>query len=330
MIENAATGRLALWFTSALAVVGFGCTSSAEHSGYPYPEQSWHGQYPDGQVLDARGSDAPPGKPAHDAGRSDAATDRTKEAGARAASDGAADRARTVDAAHTADARLPASCDDNLMDGDETDIDCGGSCAPCGLGQRCLATTDCGSWPGCDPLAGCACSATTNRCVYNHCSDSVRDFGETDVDCGGGVCAGCGPEKACFLDSDCSTTLSGCDVNAGGCFCDLDTETCVYSHCFDHKYDYTETDLDCGGPACNPCPSGDMCQFDGDCTSDACDGIASRCVSDQCSDHRQDGVETDIDCGGQCPGCPVGDTCQTNFDCAAGTCSPAGGVHFCE
>ena len=38
------------------------------------------------------------------------------------------------------------TCLDGLQNGDETDVDCGGSsCAPCGTGQLCIVDTDCTS-----------------------------------------------------------------------------------------------------------------------------------------------------------------------------------------
>ena len=228
-----------------------------------------------------------------------------------------------------ADAGAPASCDDNLLDGDETDVDCGGSCAPCGLAQHCTTTTDCGSWPGCDPLLGCACDAATKTCVYNHCSDYLQDFGETAVDCGGGECAGCGPQKACILDSDCSLTLPGCSQDGGGCACDLDTKTCVYDHCFDHKNDAEETGVDCGG-GCGGCALGVACEYQQDCLSQACDGVSFTCVSNQCGDHRIDGNETDIDCGGGiCEPCAIGMKCKNNSDCQTSDCTGYL-VHVCD
>jgi hypothetical protein len=226
-----------------------------------------------------------------------------------------------------ADAGAPASCDDNLLDGDETDIDCGGSCAPCGLAQRCEVAADCGTWPGCDPLLGCACDAQTKTCVYNHCSDYLQDFGETAVDCGGGECGGCGPQKACVLDSDCSQSLPGC--GPGGCTCDVNTSTCVYDHCFDHKNDVDETGVDCGGILCGGCPQGVACGLDTDCLSQACDAVSRVCVSNQCADHHQDGAESDVDCGGgDCGPCSVGRKCVSNFDCATGGC--AGFPRLCQ
>jgi hypothetical protein len=35
------------------------------------------------------------------------------------------------------------SCTDTVVNGDESDVDCGGSCGPCALGQGCKATADC-------------------------------------------------------------------------------------------------------------------------------------------------------------------------------------------
>ncbi|MCA9715631.1 MAG: hypothetical protein KC468_13215, partial [Myxococcales bacterium] len=35
------------------------------------------------------------------------------------------------------------ACDDGLHNGDETDIDCGGGCTPCTLGQQCVVGNDC-------------------------------------------------------------------------------------------------------------------------------------------------------------------------------------------
>ena len=39
----------------------------------------------------------------------------------------------------------PPACDDMLVSGDETDLDCGGSCGPCGAGLGCLGDIDCAS-----------------------------------------------------------------------------------------------------------------------------------------------------------------------------------------
>jgi hypothetical protein len=221
-----------------------------------------------------------------------------------------------------------STCDDNILDGDETDIDCGGSCPPCARGQRCLDHGDCGSGPACDAAhGGCACDAITLTCVFSHCFDAKLDGNETDVDCGGD-CAGCGPGKACLTSSDCSDTASGCAAE-GGCACDAISLTCVHDSCLDHKRDGAETDVDCGGGTCPGCALGQPCRIDVDCTSSACDGVSLRCVSSTCSDHRQDADETDVDCGGAtCGPCNTGQKCKISFDCVSGFCN-TGIQHVC-
>src|SRR5262245_54864580 len=71
---------------------------------------------------------------------------------------------------------VEASCSDGLLNGDETNADCGGGCEPCGKGKGCEIGTDC----------------RTGVCAEGHCSpaacdDGVRNGDESDVDCGG-VC----------------------------------------------------------------------------------------------------------------------------------------------
>jgi hypothetical protein len=74
---------------------------------------------------------------------------------------------------------------------------------------------------------------------------------------------------------------------------------------------------------------GNPCEQDTDCEFDACDAVIHECVINQCSDHRQDGQESDVDCGGPiCNSCTVGRRCQGNFDCQSGhLCSSS---HLCE
>jgi hypothetical protein len=213
----------------------------------------------------------------------------------------------------------PAHCSNQVQNGTETDVDCGGDCAGCTLGQACVTNPDCGVGAGCDAQhGGCTCDANTRTCVHNHCSDNKLDGDETAVDCGGSVCAGCGPGKPCDVDNDCSATAAGCDPTQGGCACDAISGFCIYSHCFDHKKDYGESDIDCGGP-CSPCVTGKECLVNADCALQACDGISMTCVTNQCADHHKDGQESDIDCGGiSCTPCPVGIHCNSNLDCAPG------------
>jgi hypothetical protein len=158
------------------------------------------------------------------------------------------------------------------------------------------------------------------------CTDKRKNGDETDVDCGGS-CAPCGANKSCRGDADCSATASGCDAAHGGCRCDETSKRCVFDHCFDNKSDDGESGLDCGGDVCAVCALGGGCRQNTDCSSQACDGVSSKCVANQCLDHRQDGRETDIDCGGanSCVRCRAGMKCSMNGDCQAGhTCSTDG------
>ncbi len=66
---------------------------------------------------------------------------------------------------------LPASCADGRRNGDETDVDCGGSCPPCADGKVCAGNGDC--------AGGHCCGGTCRAC----CGDGDCPRAET---CGGG------------------------------------------------------------------------------------------------------------------------------------------------
>ena len=71
-------------------------------------------------------------------------------------------------------------CDDRIQDGDETDIDCGGSCRACGFDTKCEVAADCQTG---------ACDA--GMCREPSCSDGIQDGFETGVDCGTYGCPAC-------------------------------------------------------------------------------------------------------------------------------------------
>jgi len=93
-------------------------------------------------------------------------------------------------------------CSDAIRNGEETDIDCGGSCGKCSLGRACDSDADCdnGQCAGgtCEPLP---------------CENGRRDGDETDIDCGGGTCRKCAGARTCARAGDC---FSG--QCAGTCF----------------------------------------------------------------------------------------------------------------
>ncbi|MDX2091069.1 MAG: hypothetical protein SFX73_24630 [Kofleriaceae bacterium] len=84
-------------------------------------------------------------------------------------------------------------CRDRVHNGNETDVDCGGSCQPCAPAKHCMMAADCQS-NACD---GGSCAAWS-------CRNSLRDGYESDVDCGG-ACGECATGRACADDADCAT-----------------------------------------------------------------------------------------------------------------------------
>ncbi|CAF4081891.1 unnamed protein product, partial [Adineta steineri] len=120
------------------------------------------------------------------------------------------------------------TCSDGIMNGDETDIDCGGSCLTCAVGQKCILTKDCDN-----------VQCINDICASAACNDTIKNNGETDVDCGGSNCSPCGTGKACSGAGDCAS--KSC---ASG--------TCKDKTCFDGLMDGDETDIDCGG-SCLTC-----------------------------------------------------------------------------
>jgi len=59
----------------------------------------------------------------------------------------------------------------------------------------------------------------------------------------------------------------------------------------------------------------------GDANADA-DANAGSDAAATCADMIQNGVETDVDCGGgQCPKCTNGKTCVKNSDCQSDNCT---------
>ena len=92
---------------------------------------------------------------------------------------------------------VPATCDDNQLNGQETDTDCGGpTCGGCAFGEFCDGDTDCLS-SNCD-LGVCEGS----------CTDGILNQDESDLDCGG-VCGPCAVGDTCDIDEDCASGTCG-------------------------------------------------------------------------------------------------------------------------
>jgi hypothetical protein len=134
-------------------------------------------------------------------------------------------------------------CEDGAMNGDETDVDCGGGeCPKCKDGDLCDGDGDCES----DDCSGGVCVS---------CSDGLLNGTETDVDCGGDCPANCADSKICSDNDDCSSN------NCSGGIC---------ISCMDGVLNGTETDVDCGGTCQANCANGKVCKNNGDCQSNKC------------------------------------------------------------
>jgi len=231
--------------------------------------------------------------------------------------------------------------------------DCGGRTGnPCGDGAACMTGTDCQS--GLCTSGKCTAPPAT-------CEDGKKDGQETDVDCGGHVCAPCGTGKDCKRGSDCASYAC-----AGG--------TCRAVSATDGVKNDSETDVDCGGTlqsngapnpgsdGAPPCAVGQRCLLPSDCAAGVCssgpgsapgsagadagdaaavDAMAAMggagplfCQAASPSDGVQNDSETSVDCGGGfladgmpngmsdgAPPCQHGETCVLGTDCAEGVCN---------
>ncbi len=89
----------------------------------------------------------------------------------------------------------PTSCMDMALNGNESDVDCGGSCSKCINGKKCNGAADCVS-------GSCAVTCQPS------CSDGVMNQDESDVDCGGS-CGPCNVGQGCATANDCVSGACG-------------------------------------------------------------------------------------------------------------------------
>jgi hypothetical protein len=80
------------------------------------------------------------------------------------------------------------TCNDGVKNGDETDVDCGGTCAAndplkkCLNPMKCLYPKDCASG-----------ICKSGECIEPTCKDQAKNQGEEGVDCGGPCPIACPP-----------------------------------------------------------------------------------------------------------------------------------------
>jgi hypothetical protein len=219
---------------------------------------------------------------------------------------GAPDCESKVCAGGVCKAAAPA---DGVKNGDETDVDCGGSKAPaCADGKACIAKSDCTSGV-----------CTMGVCQVPTATDGVQNGNETGVDCGGTSTAApkCPAGQGCLTNTDCNNIK-----------CDAVTKKCLPAAHDDGIKNLDETGIDCGGPtAPNRCPPGQGCATTTDCASVVCNSTTLVCNPPTSTDGFKNGTETDVDCGGGAPTnakrCPDDKSCAIDGDCSSTFCNSA-------
>ena len=130
---------------------------------------------------------------------------------------------------------LPSHCENAVKDGDETGVDCGGSCneayrcansLPCSVGRDCISGKCSGGYcavlengESCEFDLACrsqVCNHTTGKCEGggpppNSCSSSTECSNYTKVCDGSHTC------RNCVSDGECNEGRTGYTCNAGTC-----------------------------------------------------------------------------------------------------------------
>jgi hypothetical protein len=139
------------------------------------------------------------------------------------------------------------SCSNGIQDGSETDIDCGGTCPACGLGQGCASDSNCVATTVC--AAGqCVCAPGKANCNVNP-ADGCEITTASDV----GNCGGCG--LVCSLQNANENCVAGqCGIAA----CDTNFANCDSMTANGCEINTSSDSSNCGG--CGAvCPGVQMC-----------------------------------------------------------------------
>ena len=193
-----------------------------------------------------------------------------------------------------ANACVLMSCGDNMVDGSETDKDCGGPvCNGCATGKKCLVGTDC-----IDQI----CNAAAKTCDAPSCTDGKKNGTETGTDCGGMTCDLAG--KTCAVGQGCGVPA---DCASGFCQANL----CALK------------------PLGSACALGSQCAapgacVDGVCCNTACSGTCQACTS------ALKGAGADGACGPIIAGTDPGNECAASSPSTCGTNGFCDGAGACQ
>jgi hypothetical protein len=223
----------------------------------------------------------------------------------------------------------PANCMDGAQNNGETDVDCGGPCAPCAIGQDCVGAVDCvtnfcdgGTCADCGGNGDCADAEFCNDagvCVADQmpgqpCGNDDECTGNTncvdDVCCQSacdGLCQGCSNALTGAADGTCAPIPQGTDPDD-----DCDAGSCVTGQCDGAG----QCAVEASGTACGM----DVCAVVGGVAevtaAGMCDAMGT-CMSGpvtECTGYKVcDGDACPTTCGGNTD-------CATGYFCSGGMC----------
>jgi hypothetical protein len=180
------------------------------------------------------------------------------------------------------DAGREPACDDGVENGDESDVDCGGSCDPCDDGDGCGDPNDC----------------TSGRCVAGVCTARIATG------------------AACAADGECASGM--CETFGAASICtEACAESCAASElvCFDGLCTPSAFCMDGRGPGC-PVTSCDDCHEDAACVEE---GGTVTCVCDEGYSGSGLVCEEDDECALGTDDCDPNASCtntEGSFTCA--------------
>ncbi len=211
------------------------------------------------------------------------------------------------------------TCSDGIQNGNETGVDCGGSCAPCQTAcndNEITITITFDNYPeetswaitnssgqtvasgGTYGSQADGSTLTETVCLADGCYDFVISDAYGD-----GICCSYG-------NGSYSVTGGGTTHASGGSFGSSETTNFCLNNapaptCNDGVQNGDETGVDCGGSNCSPCATCNDGIQNGNETGVDCGGSCAPCVT--CNDGVQNGDETGVDCGGSnCAPCNTG------------------------
>ncbi len=197
-----------------------------------------------------------------------------------------------------------ASCSNGIQDGNETGVDCGGSCAPCGLGGGCSITNDCVPTTQCS-AGQCVCAAGQADC-NGFPGDGCEASTASDVT----NCGACG--NMCSFPN----TMAGCVAGQ----CTIGTCSAGYADCDSLLGDGCEIFLAGDPNNCGGC--GNVCSFPhttAGCAASQCTVGMCNAGYANCNNVTGDGCEVNTaNDPNNCGGC--GNVCSNPLTCVSGIC----------